>query len=95
MMNQAKFIQTSKQVKPVGGVTDDGNGVVIVNLRPQVQITHSYKKNDQMQIIFIEDQTHFEIPSQKELEELYKIHLGCTNFIQPARKYCDDKLQKI
>ena len=94
-MDQTKFTYMSKKVNPVGGVTDDGYGVIIVNLRPGVQITHSYRKNNRMEIIFIEDQSHYEITSEKELESIYRIHLSNTNFIQPARKWCDEHLNRV
>lgn len=94
-MDQTKFLYMSKNVNPVGKITDDGKGTIIVELRPHVQVTHTYKKSNKMEIIFIEDQSHYEIPSEKELEAIYRIHLSNTNFIQPARKYCEDNLERV
>lgn len=94
-MDQTKFLFTSKKCEPKGseGIKDNGNGVVIVHLREQVKITHNYKKNNRMEIIFLSDGARYIIPSEKELEAIYRIHLGNTNFTHPARKYCDDHLQ--
>lgn len=93
-MDQIKFIYTSKQIKPAGEVTDDGNGGVAVLLRPGVVVTHKYKRNNQMTITFTEDESEYIIGTDKELEEIYRMHLSNVNFIQPARKYCDDHLQR-
>lgn len=92
-MDQMKFIFMSKKVEPES-VTDDGNGKVIVNLRKGVELTHDYKKGNRMEIHF-EGDRWYEIPSENELEILYRMHLANTNFIQPAIKYCDDNLNTV
>lgn len=93
-MEQMKFIFMSNKMNPIS-VSDDGNGKIIVELRKGVQVIHNYKKNNRMEIVFTDSQDHYEIPSQNELESLYQIHLGNTNFIAPATEYCENNLRKI
>ena len=94
-MDQIKFIQMSNNIQPMGPIVHQPNGIILVNLRPQIQVTHNYKKKNEMQVIFIDDQSRYLIPSQKELEDIYKMHLGNTNLTEILHKYCEEKLKKI
>lgn len=93
-LNQAKFMLMANRVEPLS-VSDDGNGRIIVQLRKDVQITHSYKKNNQMEIIFSEDQSHYRIESESQLETIFRIHLSNKDFNYPAHMYCEKCLKKV
>ncbi len=94
-MKQQEFLWMSNNIQPEGGVIQGTNSEIIVNLRNGIQITHNYKKNNLMCIRFTEDQTIFRIPSEKELKEIYRMHLGNVNLMIELRKYCDDHLEML
>lgn len=93
-LSQTKFMMMANRVKPLS-VSDDGNGRIIVQLRKDVQVVHNYKKNDYMEIIFTEDQSHYQIGSESQLETIFRIHLSNKDFNYPAHMYCEKQLKKI
>lgn len=93
-MKQQEFLWMSNNIQPEG-VIQGNNGDVIVNLRNGIQVIHNYIRGNKMTIRFTEDQVSFLIPSKKELEDIYRMHLGNTNLINELRKYCDDTLQQL
>ena len=76
-------------------VFQDEIGNAIVQLRPQIQLVHNYKKKNLMTIRFIEDQTIFMIPSRKELEEIYRMHMENSDLTVILRDYCEKHLEKM
>lgn len=92
-MQQHEFIYITQTIRMMN-IHQDPTGKTIVQLRPQIQIIHNSKKKNQMQIIFTEDQARFLIPSKKELEEIYRLHLENVNLSQILREYCEKNLQK-
>jgi hypothetical protein len=92
-MNQPEFIWMAKNLK-VTDVKQDETGNTIINLRPQIQLTHSYKKKNQMQIIFTEDQARYLISTKVELQEIYRLHLSNVDLENVLRHYCEDWLKK-
>lgn len=94
-MDQTKFLYMSKKCEPTGeeGIRDNGNGVVIVNLRTGVKITHNYKKNNRIEIIFENDGSRYIVATEKQLESIYKMHLSRKHFVTPARAWCKEHLQ--
>lgn len=93
-MKQMEFLWMSNNIQPEEVIQGE-NGDVIVNLRKGIQVIHNYKRGNKMTVRFTEDQTSFVIPSKKELEDIYRMHLGNTNLINELRKYCDDNLQSL
>ena len=93
-MYEPEFIWMAKSLK-VTDITQDGSGKTIINLRPQIQIIHNYKKKNQMILTFTEDQTRYLVPSKLELQEIYRLHLSNVDLEHVLRKYCEEKLQKI
>lgn len=93
-MQQHEFIWMAKNLK-VTDVTQDETGNTVINLRPQIQLTHNYKKKNQMQIVFTEDQSRFLIPSKSDLEEIFRLHLSNVNVEQILRKHCEDNFEKV
>lgn len=93
-MQQHEFIWMAKNLK-VNNVTQNENGTTTINLRPQIQITHNYKKKNQMLIIFTEDQVRYLISTKVELQEIYRLHLSNVDLENVLRHYCEDWLKKI
>lgn len=96
-MNQIKFISMTNQIQPQGNVEQTTDGIVVVNVRinPNIQITHNYKKKDEILIIFNDINEKFKLASDNQLEEIYKLHLGNINLTEPLHRYCEENLQKI
>lgn len=94
-MKQSKFISTSYQINPQGGINQTDKGKVIVNLRPGIQIIHDYHKHDQIVVSFSDINDSFKLTSDDQLEEIYKLHLGKINLTEPLHQYCVDNLEKI
>lgn len=94
-MDQTKFIYIMQKSHPLD-IRDDGKGNVTVQLRNIVFITHSYKKNNHMEIMFSGNTpATYVIPSQDELKYIISLHHNSMEFIGLARAYCDKHLQKI
>lgn len=94
-MDQIKFIVMANNIYPEGEVKQDPNGITIVNLRPQIQITHNYKKKNEMKIIFNDTNDEYLISSKNELEEIYGLHLANKDVIQILHEYCKNNLKSI
>lgn len=94
-MDQIKFIVMANNVYPEGEVKQDPNGITIVNLRPQIQITHNYKRKNEMKIIFNDTNDEYLISSKNELEEIYGLHLANKDVIQILHEYCKNNLKSI
>jgi hypothetical protein len=92
-MQQHEFIWVARSQK-INDVKQDETGNTIVNLRPQVQIIHNYKKKNHMQIVFTEDQFRFLILSTGTLKEIYNIN-ATADSQSVLRKYCEDNLERI
>jgi hypothetical protein len=92
-MNQIKFIWLSKNIPGVS-VSQDPDGVTIVNLRPLIDITHDSNKRDKIEIIFKDDNTKYTIPNKKSLEEIYRMHLENEEVMLLLHQYCDTHLAR-
>lgn len=94
-MDQVKFMMMANNMQPEGSVTQDENGHVIVELRNnQIVITHNYKKHNEMKISFHDNNDTYIIPSQKELEEIYRLHLANKDVVSILHDYCNMNLKK-
>lgn len=93
-MDQMKFIWLANQVHPEGGVTQDETSVVVMNLRPQIQVTHDYKKQDRIEIIFRDDNTRFFVEDHNALQEVFSIHLSNKDCVQLIREYAEKHFKK-
>lgn len=92
-MQQHKFIWLANNLK-FGNVTQDQSGNTTVELRSQIQLIHSYKKKNQIAIVFTEDQARFLIPSEDQLKDI--VHIHTNNGSEHAiREYCINNLEKI
>lgn len=91
-MEQHDFIWMGKKL--MVPVTQDETGNTIIALRPQIQLTHNYKKKNLTQIIFTEDQTRFIISNKSELNAIIELHLKNNHLEQVLRKFCEDNFQK-
>ena len=94
-MDQVKFMLTANNIHPEGDIIQQPDGIVVVNMRPTIQITHNYKKKNQMQIIFVDTNDTYIIPDQQTLEEIYQMHLSNTNVVEILLKYCNKNLKKL
>jgi hypothetical protein len=92
-MQQHEFIWMAQKL---GIKSQQGaEGITVINLRPQIQIAHNYKKKDQMTVIFTEDQSRFLISSKPQLEEIILLERSNKDLEQILRKYCEDNLEKV
>lgn len=92
-LNQQKFLWITRNVD-VKNISQTSNDMIIVNLRDNIQITHCWKKNDRMEVIISDDQSHYIIPDQQHLEEIYRLHLSEENLTSVLKEYCDNNLEK-
>jgi len=89
----------AKNIK-VDEMKQDEIGNTVVTLifnelrQPVVQLIHNYKKRGSMSIRFIEDQTVYNIPSRKELEDIYRIYIENRKMTENLRTYCENSLEK-
>lgn len=93
-MKQHEFIWMANNVH-AGKAVQDESGNTAITLRPTIMVVHNYKKRDQMTLVFVEDQSQYIIPTKKELEEIFRIHLENQNINEILRRYCTEKLTKI
>lgn len=91
-MQQCEFIMMAKKCSAKGSVQDEV-GNTTINLRDGINISHNYKKKNQMKIIFIEDQAQFIIPDKNALQEIYAIHMMNKDAMQLIRDYCSKEFQ--
>ena len=95
-MDQVKFMMMANNVHPEGAILQSEKGIVTVNLRPgQIVITHNYRRNNEMQIMFMDNHDKFIIPSEKELQEIYQFHLSNKDVVSILHEYCNNNLEKI
>lgn len=95
MTNQIKFIEMANNMKPAGGInqTDDGN--TVVQLRDNIQIIHNYKRRNEISILFQDTNERYIIPDQKELEFIYRTHLGEQDILQKLHQHAEETYKKI
>lgn len=93
-MDQNKFLWLGHVSKPEGGVTQDESSVVTINLRPQVQITHDYKKQNRVEVILKDDGSRFLVEDHNDLQEIFSLHLMNKDCVQLIRKYAEEHLRK-
>lgn len=91
-MEQIKFIYMANSMQ-VESVNQDEVGNTVVVVRDGVNITHNYKKN-RMKLTFNEDNVSYVIPSGKELEAIYRMHLENKELMYILRDYCSKNLNK-
>jgi len=91
-MEQHEFIWMGKKLGVP--VSQDETGNTVMSLRPQIQLTHNYKKKNFTQIVFTEDQTRFTVSNKSEVESIVGLHIANEHLEQVLRKYCDENLQK-
>lgn len=92
-MEQHDFIWMGKKL--MVPVTQDETGNTIITLRPQIQLTHNYKKKNLTQVVFTEDQSRYTIGSKLELELIIGLHLSNDNLDQKLREFCESHLEKV
>jgi hypothetical protein len=85
-MKQPEFLFIAHNLKVSGVVQSDPE--TIVNLRPGIIIKHNYRKKDLMTITFTDGNNSYIIPSRKELEEIYRLHLGNADLLQLLQEWC-------
>lgn len=93
-MKQHEFIWAARNMN-VGEARQNDSGQTYITLRHGIQLTHDYKKKDQMTIEFLEDQSAYVIHDRKELEAIYRLHLENQNLNDVLRRYCSENLTKI
>lgn len=94
-MDQIKFIIMANNIHPEGEIEQTPDGIVIVNLRSQIQITHNYKRKNEMRIIFNDSKIQYIISNKSELEEIYRMHLANTDVVQMLHDYCKNNLKVV
>jgi hypothetical protein len=92
-MEQHKFIWLAKNMK-VENVTQGTNGETTIELRPNINIVHDYRRKNQMTIRLLEREEKYIIPSEKELERIYRLHLEHKDIMVPLMEYCA-QLEKV
>jgi hypothetical protein len=65
----------------------------MVELRANIFIVHKWRENS-MELIIRDDQSHYVIPDQKALEDIYEIHTNNENITQLVKEYADANLEK-
>ena len=87
-MTQNKFI-TAFQMHgdvPKFGISQNDSGVTTAKIGTTIRITHDYKKNDRMEIVFVNNQQHFRIESDDQLQQLIdmyrSIYKGYSNALE-------------
>lgn len=93
-MKQHEFIWMTNNVHASNVVQDD-SGNTAVTLRKNILLVHNYKKKDQMSIILVDTNSQFLIPSKKELESIFRLHLENKDLNEIIVKYCTENLSKI
>lgn len=93
-MKQHEFIWAAKNMK-VNETRQDDFGNTFIRLRKDIQLTHNYKKKDRMAIEFQDDRSVYIIPTDKELKEIYRLHLENVNLNEILHQYCSMNLTKI
>lgn len=91
-MNQIKFIWLSNNIPNIVGINMDPNGITTVSLRELIDIIHNSKKMDKIEILFKDDNTKYEIPDQKTLEEIYDMHISNEEVMLLLHQYCSKNL---
>lgn len=94
-MNQIKFLWISNNIPNKLGVEQTEDGIVIVKLRPKIDITHNYKKRDRMEIIFKDDNKRYLIHDHKILKEIYTLHMQNEEVMLLLHQYCESNLTLI
>lgn len=94
IMKQHEFIWMANNVR-AGKAVQDASGNTAITIRPNIMVVHNYKKRDQMTLVFVEDNSQYLIPTKKELEEIFRIHLENQNINEILLRYCTEKLTKI
>ena len=85
----------TKQSAPSGKITQGSNADVIVDLRPNISISHSYKKKNRIELTFKDDQKKYIVERDSDLEEIYKLHMTHPNVEVILRKYCKEHLNEV
>lgn len=92
-LDQQKFLWIVNH-SDVKSIKQAENDVVIVNVRDNIQITHCWKKNNRMELIITDDQSHYVIPDKSHLEEILTLHIDNKDLTQILKDYCDKNLEK-
>lgn len=93
-MKQHEFIWAAKNMQTTE-TRQDAFGNTFIRLRKDIQLTHNYKKKDRMTIEFQDDNSVYLIPTDKELKEIYRLHLENVNLNEILHQYCSMNLTKI
>lgn len=93
-MTQTRFLWMCSRVKNAGKMKQGGNGDVVFELKPEIHVCHRYGRTDQITIVFTEDQARYLIPSQHELEQIFKLFEENENVVQLLHDWCDQNLTK-
>ena len=86
-MEQPKFIWVARNMK-VGNVTQGPNGETTVEVRPNINIVHEYRRKNRMTMHLVERDEKYIIPSERELEHIYRLHLEHEDVMTPLMEYC-------
>lgn len=92
-MNQVNFLWLSKNIPGIS-VVQGTKGVTTVKLRPLIEITHDIGRRDRIEIILKDDNSKYEIPDSKHLEEIYRMHMSNMELMYILHKYCEENLSK-
>jgi hypothetical protein len=67
----------------------------IITLKDGIYLKHNYKKKDQITIELKEFGETYLVSTKKELEEIYRIYLTNTNFVQLLCEWANKNLNKL
>lgn len=93
-MKQHEFIWAARNMQAKETRQDD-SGNTFITLRNDIHLVHNYKKKDRMTIEFQDDKSVYIIPTDKELKEIYRLHLENVNLNDILHQYCSMNLTKI
>lgn len=95
-MTQIKFLWLSNNIPGMIQIRQDEYGIVKAKLSDSVDIVHDSTKRDKMTIVFHDTNDTYLIPDQRNLEEIYRIHLENDSkvFLVLAHQYCESYLSK-
>lgn len=94
-MTQIKFLWLSNNIPNKIGVEQTEDGMVIVKLRPKIDITHNFKKRDRVEIILKDDNSRFIIPDDESLQEVYTMHVMNEEVMLLMHQYCESHFTRI
>ena len=89
-MTQQEFIWEMRTFN----TTQHSDGTTVAQLRPQVRITHNFRRRNIMHIIFDDENVKYIIPGKVELLFIIRKHIEFKEATQPMKDYCQKYLVK-